>query len=113
MTASDNSFREEFKPLVVPASYEAAATEESKIIFALAQIGEGSTDEVVAKLEELEPGSTSAQLTLIVEDVLSGYYDKGLLKGSEENGEIKYNLSKITEANEGEVNPDLLAPGLD
>ena len=113
MTVSDDSFREEFKPLVIPASYGSADTQESKIIFALAQLGQGSTRDVVARLEELEPGSSDSQLSALTEYVLSGYFDKGLIKGTEVGGEMHYNLSKITEANEGEVNPDLLAPGLD
>ena len=44
---------------------------------------------------------------------LTNLYELGLLKGSEVNGEMEYNLSKITHANDGAVDPDLLAPGLD
>ncbi|MEP6611673.1 MAG: hypothetical protein ABJA76_07300 [Mucilaginibacter sp.] len=40
-------------------------------------------------------------------------YDKGLLKGVDKAGVMHYNLSKITELNEGEVDPGKLAPGLD
>lgn len=113
MTQSDESFRDEFKPISIPASYGSADTQESKIIFALAKLGEGTTEEVLAKLEELEPGSADLQLAAITEVVLSGLFNKGLIKGTDHNGTMSYNLSKITESNEGEVNPDLLAPGLD
>jgi len=113
MIQSDESFRDEFKPLSIPASYESADTQESKIIFALAQLGEGSAEEVLAKLEELQPGSTDPQLAAMTEVVLSSFFNKGLIKGTDHSGKMSYNLSKITESNEGEVNPDLLAPGLD
>jgi len=113
MIQSDESFREEFKPLTIPASYESAETQEGKIIFALAQLGEASVEEVLAKLEELDPGSADPQLAAITEVVLSGFFDKGLIKGTDHGGTMSYNLSKITEPNSGEVNPDLLAPGLD
>lgn len=113
MNQTDETFREEFKPLAIPASYESADTQESKIIFALAQLGEATPQEVVARLEELEPGLADGELLKATEALLTSYYNKGLIKGSDHNGQMKYNLSKITEANEGEVNPDLLAPGLD
>jgi hypothetical protein len=113
MIQSDESFRDEFKPLSIPASYESADTQESKIIFALAQLGEGSADDVLARLEELQPGSADPQLAAMTEVVLSGLFNKGLIKGTDHSGKMSYNLSKITKSNEGEVNPNLLAPGLD
>lgn len=113
MIQSDESFRDEYKPLSIPSSYESADTQEGKIIFALAQLGEGSADEVFARLEELQPGSADPQLAAMIEVVLNSLYEKGLIKGVDHNGTMTYNLSKITESNEGEVNPDLLAPGLD
>lgn len=113
MIQSDESFRDEFKPLSIPASYASADTQESKIIFALAQLGEGTSEDVLAKIEELQPGSADPQLAAMTDVVLSSLFDKGLIKGIDHNGKMSYNLSKITESNEGEVNPDLLAPGLD
>ncbi|MFD2145828.1 hypothetical protein [Mucilaginibacter antarcticus] len=41
MIQSDEDFREEFKPLHVPAHFLEVDTQENKIIFALAQSGEG------------------------------------------------------------------------
>ncbi|WP_069658265.1 hypothetical protein [Arcticibacter eurypsychrophilus] len=113
MTVSDQSFRDEFKPLYIPSSFHPEDTGENKIVFALAQIGDGDIDEISSKLEELEPGSITPEMTTFMEVVLSGLYNKGLLKGIEQNGKTRYNLSKITEANDEEINPDLLAPGLD
>ncbi|EOR96559.1 hypothetical protein ADIARSV_0190 [Arcticibacter svalbardensis MN12-7] len=113
MTVSDQSFRDEFKPLYIPSSFHQEDTQENKIVFALAQIGDGDTDEIASKLEELEPGSSTPEMTAFMEAVLSGLFNKGLLKGVEQNGKMRYNLSKITKANDGEINPDLLTPGLD
>jgi hypothetical protein len=113
MALSDEEFREEYKPLHIPAAYHPDDTQENKIIYALAQLGEGTATGVIAKLEELEPGIKDDQLTAITKQVLSNLYDKGLLKGEEVNGDMHYDLSKITHANDGEVDPELLAPGLD
>jgi hypothetical protein len=113
MTQSDEDFREEFKPLHIPAHFLAEDTQENKIIYALAQAGEGSAAQVIEKLEKLQPGIKDEQLVAITKQVLSHLYDKGLIRGREINGEMHYDLAKITHENEGEVNPDLLAPGLD
>jgi hypothetical protein len=113
MELSDEDFREEYKPLHIPAAYHPDDTQENKVIYALAQLGEATANEVIDKLEELETGIKNQQLIAFTNKVLTDLYDKGLLKGEEIQGEMHYNLSKITHANDGDVDPDLLAPGLD
>jgi len=109
----DEAFREEFKPLYVPAYYEAAHSDENKIIYALAQLGEGATEDVIAELAKHDPGIDKEKYKLIAASVLNNLYNKGLINGTTMQGNIQYNLSKITEENSGSVNPQLLAPGLD
>ena len=106
MSISDEDFREEYKPLHIPAHFKDAVTEQDKVVFALAQIGEGTAAGVTKEL-------SSNGATINAEPTLKYLFDKGLIKGEEVNGEMSYNLSKITHANDGAVNPDLLAPGLD
>jgi|SRR5665213_2718125 len=113
MTLTDEEFREEYKPLYIPAHYNEADTQENKIVYALAQLGEGTVTDVIAKLEQLEPNITNQQLTVMTKQVLTSLYDRGLLKGADQRGQMHYNLSKVTEPNKGAVDPDLLAPGLD
>jgi predicted transcriptional regulator len=113
MALTDEEFREEYKPIQVPAVYHAQDTQENKIIYALAQVGDGTADDVVKKLEELEQGISDEQLSAITKQALKHLYDKGLLNGHDEGGVMHYNLSKVTTPNQGAVNPDLLAPGLD
>jgi hypothetical protein len=113
MTMTDEGFREEYKPLHIPAQYFTDDTQENKIIYALAQIGEGSVSMVIEKLEVLEPGIKTGQLVAITKQVLTHLYDKGQLRGKDINGEMHYDLAKITHENDGAVNPELLAPGLD
>ncbi|MGV8878954.1 MAG: hypothetical protein ACOH2A_07980 [Sphingobacteriaceae bacterium] len=113
MTQSDEDFREEYKPLQIPAAYHADDTQENKIIYALAQLGSGTDAEVVDKLASLETGIKSEQLIAMTDQVLQHLYEKGLIKGEDIHGEMHYNLSKVTQPNEGSVDPDLLAPGLD
>jgi hypothetical protein len=113
MSISDDSFRDAFKPLHIPAHYKDAVTDEHKVIFALAQIGQGSAGEVASKLKEADSTIDEERFIAIAASVLDGLFEKGLIRGVDRNGEKYYDLSKVTEANNGAVNPDLLAPGLD
>lgn len=113
MSLTDEEFREEYKPLQVPAHYDSADTLKNKMIFALAEIGDGTDEDVIIELERLEPGLADEQNRAFVTTTLATLFDHGHLTGSEKEGRIHYNLSKITRANDGATNPDLLAPGLD
>lgn len=113
MTLSDESFREAYKPLHIPAHYDINDTEQDRVLFALAQIGIGTVNDVATEMAQLEESINVESFKIVAGDVLTRLYEQGLLKGSEVNGEMEYNLSKITHANDGAVDPDLLAPGLD
>ena len=113
MTMTDDDFREMFKPVQVPAHYLASDTDENKIVFALAEIGSGTVNQVVEELKKLDSAIDTESYMMIAESFLNDRYEKGLLGGEEKNGSISYDLKKITHANSGTVNPGLLAPGLD
>ena len=113
MTLTDEQFREEFKPLQIPAAYSPDAKPEDKILYALAQLGEATSAEVTDKLEELGAGAKDDHLIEYTDEFLTQAFKKGLLNGGKKNGILTYNLSKVTHANEGTVDPDLLAPGVD
>lgn len=110
MTLSDQEFREAFKPLQIPADYHSAESQQDKILFALAQLGEGTSRDVTNKLAELDSSITNDQLLEETDNVLSSLYQKGLLNGGEKEGGTFYNLSKITQANKGTIDPQLLEP---
>jgi predicted transcriptional regulator len=101
MKLSDEEFREEYKPLHIPSHFDQQDTQQNKAIYALAQIGEGTADKVLKELETLQPGIVNEQVTALVKTILASLFDKGLIKGEEHNGQMHYNLSKITEANDG------------
>jgi predicted transcriptional regulator len=101
MKLSDEEFREEYKPLHIPSHFDQQDTQQNKAIYALAQIGEGTADKVLKELETLQPGIVNEQVTALVKTILANLFDKGLIKGEEHNGQMHYNLSKITEANDG------------
>ena len=113
MTLSDNQFREAFKPLHIPADFDISDTKENKVIYAFAQLGSGTAGDVSRMLSELQPDLIDDATMITPEHILKGLFDRGLLRGREENGDIIYDLSKITTPNKGEVDPDLLASGLD
>ena len=112
MTLSDQDFREEYKPIQIPASYVINDSLENRAIFALATLGEASGDEVFIKMKEFEPGIKEVTIKFI-KQYLFTLYEKGLLKGDKKESSIRYNLSKIIDPNQGYVDPDLLSPGLD
>jgi hypothetical protein len=109
MTISDDSFRESFKPLHVPAHYALNDPEQERVLFALAQIGKGTVSDIANEMTVLEPTGDVENFIIHAANVLIPLFQKGLLKGKEINGDIEYNLSKITDANDGPVDPDLPA----
>lgn len=113
MSMTDESFREAFKPLHIPAHYLDSKNDQDKVVFALAQLGEATAEAVTQKLAETDSQINTGLFKPIAISILNNLYDKGLIKGLEINSQMHYDLSKITKANDGGVNPDLLAPGLD
>lgn len=109
MTVSDDSFRESFKPLHVPAHYDLNDPEQDRILFALAQIGKGTVRDIANEMTVLEPTGDIENFIIHATNVLIPLFKKGLLKGKEVNGDIEYNLSKITDANDGTVDPEVQA----
>ncbi len=110
---TDQEFREQYKPLHVPASFEEAGNETDKIVFALADIGNGTAKDITLHFEKLHSTANLKMPVINIPEALTELYNKGLITAQELNGSLVYNLHKITEANEGGVNPELLAPGLD
>ena len=112
MTPSEKNFREEFNPLQIPASYDITDSLENRTVYVLASLGEANSDEVFKKMLEFEPNIQKVTIKFI-KQYLFTLYEKGLLKGTKEGNSIRYNLGKITEPNNGNVDPDGLAPSLD
>lgn len=77
----------------------------------MADFGEAATEEVIRHLEELEPAEEHKPMIAAVRQFLGHLYKHGLIAAAEKDGSPAYNLHKITRANDGEVDPDLLAPG--
>jgi hypothetical protein len=109
----DAAFREQFKPVHVPSAFEDAENLQDKVIFALAVLNEGTADAVARRLEVLEPDVPEKQGIAGVHQILTELYGKGLIAANETGGSLVFNLHKITQANDGNVDPGLLAPGLD
>jgi hypothetical protein len=108
MNRADQDFNEEFKPVAPPESYQPDASVQDKVLYALSQIGEGNAADVAAKLTEYDTETAPQELQRQAEQVLTGLYDKGLIKGDKQDSEISFNLSKITTPNTGGTDPDLL-----
>lgn len=100
---NDQEFHEKFQPLQVPANFNADAAVTEQTLYALGQLGEATADEIVSKIKSLHGGDSSKLMISGIHEALAGWYERGLLGGTEENGDLKYNLHKITEANSGKV----------
>ncbi|MFD0795678.1 hypothetical protein ACFQZX_18805 [Mucilaginibacter litoreus] len=108
----DQDFRELHQPLHVPAHYDQSAPLKENLAFALADLGEGTADEVIAHLKKLSGDNDTVESDHACE-LLELWYKNGMVTVNEEVKPRRYNLHKITQANTGSVNPRLIAPGLD
>ncbi|UEG54530.1 hypothetical protein LLH06_06095 [Mucilaginibacter daejeonensis] len=108
MNKADQPFNEDFKPIAPPGSYSSDGEWQDKVLYVLAQLGSGTAPDVAAKLMEYEPDTAPQELHRHAEQILTGLYEKGLIKGSEQDGEVTYDLSKITVPNSGGTDPELL-----
>jgi hypothetical protein len=105
MSIADENFRREYKPLHIPAHYSPGDSEQDKVLYGLAQIGEGTAEDVGIEVAKADTSIEPEGFTNLATPVLKQLFDKGLIKGRELNGTMHYNLSKITQANNGYVNP--------
>lgn len=103
-----NSFKETYKPIYVPANYYPEDSLENKIIYTLAHLEQATPQEVGLKLAELEAADDVTSYQQEAENYLLKLYDMGLIKGTETDDGIIFNLSKIEKPNGGKVNPELL-----
>ncbi|RCH54128.1 hypothetical protein DJ568_14705 [Mucilaginibacter hurinus] len=103
MNPDDEAFKEEFKPLHVPHEYDAALNWQDKIIYALADMNNGTADEVAAQLQNLDPDIDAQEAQQQTEQILTNLYDKGLIKATDEDGPLRYNLSKILDPHTGKT----------
>lgn len=113
MSLTDEQFREQHGPLQVPAAYDEAATIQDKVVFALADLGEGTAEQAIKHIEQLDPEADPKPVIAATHEVLTRLYQNGQLAASEKDGDLVYNLHKITQANSGSTDPQKLAPGLD
>jgi hypothetical protein len=104
MDSPDQDFLKDYKPLHVPHKYDAAASVQDNVVFALAQLEYATAPQVAQKLAEFD-----AQIPLTThhknaEEILTHLFNKGLIKGDDEP-ERQYNLSKILVQNSGKADP--------
>ncbi|MGI4805792.1 MAG: hypothetical protein ACRYFL_13565 [Janthinobacterium lividum] len=91
-----------FEPLHVPYRYQEQDFAEQKVIYALGQLGEANPQEIMAKLLKSNPQENLTEVE--AETILKNYFDQGLIKGDDEHGVFRYNLSKILKPNTGRTN---------
>ncbi|MDB5287793.1 MAG: hypothetical protein JWR05_2742 [Mucilaginibacter sp.] len=102
MDSPDQDFLAEYKPLHVPHKYDAAASLQDNVVYALAQLEYATVPEVAAKLSVFEPKTDRQTHQQNARNILEGLFNKGLIKGDDEQ-ERQYNLSKILVPNSGKA----------
>jgi hypothetical protein len=102
MDSPDQDFLDEYKPLHVPHKYDAAASLQDNVVYALAQLEYATVPEVAVKLAKFEPQTDLQTHRQNARKILEGLFNKGLIKGDEEE-ERQYNLSKILVPNSGKA----------
>jgi hypothetical protein len=102
MDNPDQDFLDEYKPLHVPHKYDAAASLQDNVVYALAQLEYATAPEVAAKLAEFDPQTAVETHQQNAKKILEGLFNKGLIKGDDEQ-ERQYNLSKILVPNSGKT----------
>jgi hypothetical protein len=103
---SDDAFNEEFKPLHIPSAYQAGDSWKDKVVFALAELGAGTADDVAAGLLKYDGGLDNAEVKEQAIAILTTLFNKGLIKGSQLHHGMLYNLSKILIQNSGSTHPE-------
>lgn len=103
---TDEAFNEAYKPLHIPSAYHAGDSWKDKIVFALAELGSGTAADVSAELLRLDAGLSEAEVKQQTSSILTSLFDKGLIKGSQLQHGMLYNLSKILVQNSGSTHPD-------
>ncbi|SEN91113.1 hypothetical protein SAMN05216436_1255 [bacterium A37T11] len=96
------------KPLHVPANFNKTAPIQEQIVFALAYLGDASSNQVGAKLAALDPSKDAKSYSEQSSQILKELFDKGLINGAERNGTYYYNLSKEVTAHTGNIDPEKL-----
>lgn len=87
------------EPIHVPYRYNKDDSDEQKLIYALAQLGEATTNEIVEKLKQ---ANTAEEITTVqAEEILKPLYDHGLINGEKKDEKLIYNLHKILTQNSG------------
>lgn len=104
MDSPDQDFLKNYKPLHVPHKYDAAASVKDNVVYALAQLEYATAPEVAKKLSEFDSKISLDTHQQNAEEVLTGLFNKGLIKGDDEP-ERQYNLSKILVQNSGKADP--------
>ena len=96
MSVSDEEFLNEFKPLHVPPYFNPADSKQDQVVYALAQIGSGSAEDVILELSR--HGSSVDPVPYL--EVL---FDKGLIRGKLADGVMQYDLAKEITPNDGKA----------
>lgn len=91
------------QPLQIPANYEPDGGIERQVVFALADLGEGTAEEVAEHWAALDGNLSPDACVAHSRQVLAELFKKGLVNGVGSAPFRRYNLAKETEVHRGTV----------
>jgi hypothetical protein len=68
-----------------------------QVMAAVRELGQGTADEIVKKVEEANPDAENKELIAATHFALTELHDGGKLKGTDREGSIVYSLQTISE----------------
>lgn len=92
------------EPIHVPYRYNKEDSAEQKLIYALGQLGEATTNEILTRLKKANADEVISEAE--AEEILKPLFDHGLINGEEHDGKRTYNLHKILKQNSGRTDVD-------
>ncbi|WP_114941179.1 hypothetical protein [Mucilaginibacter endophyticus] len=79
MSLTDEEFHEAYHPLQVPAHFDAADTQQNQLIFALAELGEATAEQVAAEVKQLQGRDLDEQQQAFIPETLKALLIRGCL----------------------------------
>jgi hypothetical protein len=80
------------REIKIPLAYPDARSHQDKVLFALFGIGEGRAEDVIRRIELLEPGVSCQEVIAVTHLILTELHASGTIIGREESGNILYSL---------------------
>lgn len=92
MNSTNRSFFEACNNTQSPNKFARVSCTQDKVIFALAELKQGTVADITEKLSQFEPSVNAYTHQKNASEVLDYLFARGMVKITKQNGELSYNL---------------------